>query len=172
MKAPAKFAAVGLVGLMAFGAAPAAAAVKAEIDPIKAEIVPLKDNIEPMDDTREDAGEKVVTLSSDVLFDLGKWDLSDGAKKKIAELVKKVPQNATVRVEGHTDNLPYKEGNDVLSKRRAEAVSKAIKEARSDIKTEVKGFGDSKPVEPNEKGGKDNPEGREKNRRVEIRYDG
>ena len=51
-------------------------------------------------------------------------------------------------------------------------MSKAIKEARSDIKTEVKGFGDSKPIEPNKKGGKDNPEGREKNRRVEIRYDG
>lgn len=90
-----------------FSAVPAAAAVKAEIDPIKAEIIPLEDNIEPMDDTRESSGEKIVTLSSDVLFDLGKWELSDGAKKKIAEVIKKVPQNATVRVEGHTDNLPY-----------------------------------------------------------------
>ncbi len=29
----------------------------------------------------------------------------------------------------------------------------------------------TEPVEPNTKGGKDNPDGREKNRRVEIRYE-
>ena len=48
----------------------------------------------------------------------------------------------------------------------------AISAVRGDLKLEVAGHGDTKPVETNKNGDKDNPEGRAKNRRVEIRYDG
>jgi len=36
----------------------------------------------------------------------------------------------------------------------------------------VQGFGASRPVAANETGGKDSPEGRAQNRRVELRYQG
>ena len=41
----------------------------------------------------------------------------------------------------------------------------------SDLEVTAKGFGESEPVESDEKNGKDDPEGRAKNRRVEIRYE-
>lgn len=172
MRTGTKLTALGLAAVFAFSAEPALA-IGDGITPLKANITPLKADITPMEsEEKATGGEKIVTLSSDVLFDLGKWDISDAAQKKIGDVVKKVPKGATVKVGGHTDNLPYKEGNDVLSKRRADAVADAIKKNRSDLKTDVKGYGESKPVEPNEKAGKDNPEGRAKNRRVEIRYNG
>jgi outer membrane protein OmpA-like peptidoglycan-associated protein len=34
---------------------------------------------------------------------------------------------------------------------------------------EAKGYGETKPVEPNKINGKDNPEGRKKNRRTEFK---
>lgn len=42
----------------------------------------------------------------------------------------------------------------------------------SDLDVTAKGYGESEPVAANEKGGEDDPEGRAKNRRVEIRYQG
>lgn len=51
----------------------------------------------------------------------------------------------------------------------AQAVADIIKAARPDLVLDVKGFGETKPVAPNEVGGKDNPENRAKNRRVELR---
>ena len=145
-----------------------------KVSPYELRVSPyeIEQSISPLERVEEQGGEKVVALNSDILFDSGSSELSDAAKKRIASLVKDVPKNASVRVEGHTDNVPYKRGNDVLSEERAQAVADAIAGARSDLKLAVKGFGESKPVEPNEKGGKDNPDGRAKNRRVEIRYDG
>lgn len=53
----------------------------------------------------------------------------------------------------------------------AEAVADAITGERDDLSLEVTGKGESDPVEPNEKGGEDNPEGRgeESPRRVAVR---
>ncbi len=132
----------------------------------------LETNIEEFQAETKEGSTTVVTLNSDILFDYGSNELSDDAKKRIADLVKDVPQGETVKVDGHTDNVPYERGNDVLSKERAQAVADAISESRSDLNLEVTGHGDTKPIEANENGGEDNPEGRAKNRRVEIRYDG
>lgn len=41
----------------------------------------------------------------------------------------------------------------------------------SDLDVAAKGHGESEPVAANEEGGEDCPEGRAKNRRVEIRYE-
>lgn len=38
------------------------------------------------------------------------------------------------------------------------------------VRIEAKGYGSTKPVAPNREGGKDNPEGRAKNRRVDITF--
>ena len=140
--------------------------------PLEQNIYELETNIEDLNTDTQEGNTKVVTLNSDILFDYGSNELSEPAKKRIGELVKDVPQGATVKIDGHTDNIPYHRGNDVLSKERAQAVADAITAARGDLNLEVAGHGDTKPVEPNESGGEDNPEGRAKNRRVEIRYDG
>ena len=61
--------------------------------------------------------------------------------------------------------------NQKLSERRANAVKDWMvsKEGLKNVKFETRGFGSKKPVAPNTKpDGGDNPEGRHKNRRVEI----
>jgi outer membrane protein OmpA-like peptidoglycan-associated protein len=51
-------------------------------------------------------------------------------------------------------------------------VASVVAKTRPDVKLSVQGFGESRPVAANDTGGKDNPEGRAQNRRVELRYQG
>lgn len=122
--------------------------------------------------TERDDGETVVTLTADILFAFGKADLPPAAKKKIGELARKAPRSARMTVDGHTDSVGTAGSNTKLSQRRADAVAKVIRATRPDLKLTVKGFGETRPLEPNRLGGEDNPEGRAKNRRVELRYHG
>ena len=73
-------------------------------------------------------------------------------------------------VEGHTDSRGSDEYNMNLSKNRAEAVSDALTFRKIDTeRINVAWFGESSPISPNDNAdGTDNPEGRAKNRRVEI----
>lgn len=127
-------------------------------------------NITEVAQKDRDGDEDVITLSSDILFAFGKATLSDRAKARIAELVKDVPKKARLQVYGHTDSVGSASSNQKLSEARAKAVADVVRKARSDLKLTVKGFGESRPVASNGSPGKDNPEGRAKNRRVELRY--
>jgi outer membrane protein OmpA-like peptidoglycan-associated protein len=90
-----------------------------------------------------------------------------------AEIVAMMNRYPTMVIEisGHTDNIGKDNYNLNLSERRANAVkdylaSKGITPARM----ETKGFGELNPVAPNKlPNGKDNPEGRAKNRRIEFK---
>ncbi|MFA6923316.1 MAG: OmpA family protein [Bacteroidales bacterium] len=79
-----------------------------------------------------------------------------------------------VEISSHTDSKGSYKYNMTLSQRRAESVvnyltSKGISKDR----LIAKGYGESKPIAPNETpDGKDYPEGREKNRRTEFRVIG
>lgn len=115
-------------------------------------------------------GATIVILDTDVLFDFGGAQLSGPAKEAVGDAIADVPKGAMVHVEGYTDSVGSAADNLTLSKKRARAVADVIEEDRTDLDLTVKGRGDKDPVAPNESGGKDNPEGREKNRRVEIRY--
>lgn len=114
----------------------------------------------------------VVALSSDVLFAFGRAEVSDAAGARIKELVAEIPKGATVTIGGHTDNIGSDGANQKLSEERAEAVAEIVKKERSDLKLEVTGYGEKEPVASNGTPDKDDPVGRSKNRRVEIRYDG
>ena len=140
-----------------------------DLDP---SIVALESSIEPLETTSTEGAEKVVTLNSDILFAFDKAVITPAAVAKIGELVKPLPKGAKVSVGGHTDSLGTAARNATLSQQRAQAVADVVKKARPDLVLTVKGFGSSQPVEPNEEGGKDNPDGRAKNRRVELRYTG
>jgi len=116
--------------------------------------------------------EIVINLAADTLFDIGKADVKISVYQdlqKIADMIKS-HKNATVIVEGHTDNMPIKRSiypdNLALSQARAEAVVKFFIDLFGmppNIFTAV-GKGDTMPVASN-----DTDEGRQKNRRVTIR---
>ena len=71
----------------------------------------------------------------------------------------------------HEDDVGEDAYNEELSTKRARAVEQAVASARPDLDTTARGRGSADPVAPNRKGGEDNPEGRAKNRRVEITHD-
>jgi len=112
-------------------------------------------------------------LTIHVNFDFDKSDLTkaDVAElKKAIDFVRKYPA-AKVELEGHTDSKGTEQYNQKLSEKRVEAVKQyLIKEGAADkARISAKGYGESKPIAPNTtKEGKDNPEGRAENRRVEI----
>lgn len=139
-----------------------------ELEP---EIYDLDKSIEDVETTKASGGNTVVTLDTDILFDFDSSELSDTAKNKIKELVTDLPTDSEITVGGHTDSKGEDDYNKKLSEDRAKAVAEVLTSENSDLDVTAKGFGESEPVESNEKNGKDDPEGRAKNRRVEIRYE-
>ena len=113
-------------------------------------------------------------LMSDVLFDFDKAELrpeADGVLRQLLAEVAARMKAPRYRVEGHTDGKGSDAYNLDLSRRRAESVKLWLTRnggvAAASVGTE--GFGRSRPVAPNTKpDGSDDPEGRQKNRRVEI----
>ena len=82
----------------------------------------------------------------------------------LADLLKK-KENYGLRIEGHTDNVGKDESNLILSQKRATAVKNyLIKRGVNGDKLDAFGYGASKPIADN-----DTPEGRQKNRRVEMK---
>jgi len=114
-----------------------------------------------------------IELSADVLFDFDKHDLRPEAipsLKKVAEVLRS-HAGSPVMIEGHTDGKASDAYNQPLSEKRAQAVRDWLvkKGGASAAGISTKGWGKSKPVAPNiNPDGSDNPEGRKKNRRVEI----
>ena len=105
--------------------------------------------------------------------DFDKWNIRKKAEEvlnRVAEVIN-ISKSPKVMISGHTDSKGSDVYNQKLSEKRAESVKKwLIKNAKVDPKIiEVSGYGESRPVAPNTNpDGSDNPEGRQKNRRVEI----
>ncbi len=112
-----------------------------------------------------------IELSSDVLFDFDKADLLPKAipeLEKVTTVLKSYPK-ASCTIEGHTDNIGLKEYNQKLSERRADSVKNWLLAHGVSNPMAIRGWGATKPVAPNTSpDGRDNPEGRQNNRRVEI----
>ena len=140
------------------------------ISPLTANINDLTASVTDVADKTRVGSDELVTLKSDVLFAFGKATLSERAQAKIRTLVNDVPKKAQLSVTGHTDSIGSTSSNQTLSAARAKAVADVIGAARPDLKLTVAGYGEARPTAPNASGGKDNPEGRAKNRRVELRY--
>jgi outer membrane protein OmpA-like peptidoglycan-associated protein len=123
---------------------------------------------------KETATEIRIDLAADVLFDFDKSTIKPEAAialHSVAEIIKDKGNGRTVRIEGHTDGKGSASYNQSLSQRRAKSVQQwlAQKEGLSQGMMTTQGFGASEPVAPNTKpDGSDDPEGRQKNRRVEI----
>jgi len=108
-----------------------------------------------------------LVLSSETSFEFNSAQLKPVAYPELDKLLaemKKYPMSRW-KIEGHTDNVGSEDGNVKMSKMRAESVlnyfvSRGIPQGRF----EVVGLGSRQPVADN-----NTPEGRSKNRRVEIK---
>lgn len=109
-----------------------------------------------------------IVLDSAVLFDFGSHALRPDARATLDAVAQVLADVPAARVEGHTDSVSSDELNQALSERRADAVAAALDERGVSAALETEGFGESRPVAPNEVDGVDNPAGRQLNRRVEI----
>jgi outer membrane protein OmpA-like peptidoglycan-associated protein len=124
-------------------------------------------------DVKESATEVRIDLAADVLFDFDKADILPKAQttlKQAADIVREKAKG-TVRLEGHTDAMGSDAHNQKLSEQRAQSVKSWFMENEGlrNVSFATKGYGASRPVAPNKKpDGSDDPEGRQKNRRVEI----
>ena len=113
----------------------------------------------------------VITLEDGILFDFGKSDIRPDAAQTLSTLATvlnnaKVP---TAHIYGHTDSVSDEAFNQKLSEDRANAVSAELKKDGVSATLDATGYGETKPVAPNENpDGSDNPAGRALNRRVEI----
>jgi chemotaxis protein MotB len=114
-----------------------------------------------------------VDLAEQIFFDSGRAALKKEGKevlKKVAEALKGY-ENKVIRVVGHTDNVPLAKSlqgtfptNWELSVARATTVVRFLQDAGIPPERLIpSGRGEYEPVAPN-----DTPEGRQKNRRIEI----
>lgn len=107
-----------------------------------------------------------ITFDSGILYDIDKSDLRPVSKTNLADLAKilnKYP-DTNILIEGHTDDTGTDDHNMNLSKDRAQSVSfyLATLEVKS-ARFSIAGYGETQPIVTN-----DTPEGRQKNRRVDI----
>jgi OOP family OmpA-OmpF porin len=112
-----------------------------------------------------------ITLSADALFDFDKSVIKPEGKAHLDTLVgqlKTVDLEKLIAV-GHTDSKGSDAYNDKLALRRVHAVEAyLVSKGIQDNRIAASGMGEKQPIAPNMVNGKDNPEGRAKNRRVEI----
>jgi chemotaxis protein MotB len=118
-------------------------------------------------------GKLTVNMVDAILFDSGKAEVKPEGQailQKIVSIVKDVKDRA-IRVEGHTDNVPIigmlakkYPTNWELSAARAINVARTLQEQGIDpAQLSTAAYGEYKPV-----AGNDTPEGKAKNRRIEI----
>jgi len=125
----------------------------------------LLDQFNRILETRDTPRGLVVNMG-DVLFDFGKYELRPEAREKLAKLsgIILAHPGLDLAVEGHTDNVGSDEVNQKLSDKRAETVrAYLLQQGLADGNVTSRGFGKTTPVADNS-----TPEGRQKNRRVEI----
>jgi outer membrane protein OmpA-like peptidoglycan-associated protein len=123
---------------------------------------------------REEGRGLRITLDADVLFDFDRAELRRDAGPRLQRLMEEVsariPRPA-FRVEGHTDWVGSDAYNLRLSARRAESVRNWLVQSGGVPRPAIStvGYGESRPVAPNSTpDGRDDPEGRQRNRRVEL----
>jgi outer membrane protein OmpA-like peptidoglycan-associated protein len=144
------------------------AAAKAEAE--KAQLrAQLLSQLNTILQTRDSARGLIVNMS-DVLFDTGSYTLKPGAREKLAKIsgILLAHPGLNLQIEGHTDSVGSDEFNQLLSEQRAGSVRDFLAEQGVPVSTiTARGFGKTQPVASN-----DTPEGRQRNRRVELVLNG
>lgn len=125
----------------------------------------LQDALARIADVRESARGLIVDIPN-VLFEFNSASLKPQGREVLAKIagVLLIARDASLSVEGHTDNVGSEEYNLELSEDRAENVRNyLVEQGVLPENITVKAFGEDKPIASNE-----TAEGRQRNRRVEI----
>ncbi|MGX5688810.1 OmpA family protein [Arcticibacter tournemirensis] len=107
-----------------------------------------------------------VTFDSEILFPTNSSYLTEKAKADIKNLAEVIKQQGDVKIviEGHSDKTGTPEYNKWLSEKRAVSVKATlVSHGLTESSISTTGYGDTKPIADNR-----TPEGRAKNRRVEL----
>ncbi|MCH8318237.1 MAG: OmpA family protein, partial [Bacteroidetes bacterium] len=115
-------------------------------------------------------GKKIILHN--IFFDYNKATIRAQSEAELNRLLRLLTENPALKVQlsGHTDNIGSHEYNMELSQARADSVVEhLIKEGIEKERLEAVGYGETKPLAPNENpDGSDNLEGRQLNRRTEF----
>jgi len=172
--------AIGLAAAGLLAAATAAAQTETgKVLGIEGKVIGLTERVEPIGGKttalaiKETAEEVRIDLAADVLFDFDKSTIKKEAEPSLRNLatVLKANAGAAVTIEGHTDAKGADAYNQTLSEQRAASVKQwLVTNAQiSGANITTRGLGKTKPIAHNTKpDGSDDPEGRAKNRRVQI----
>jgi outer membrane protein OmpA-like peptidoglycan-associated protein len=121
------------------------------------------------------ACERRLSVVGDALFDFDKAALRIDAEETLVAALPEIKKlgSKPALVEGHTDAVGSDSYNQKLSEARAKTVRDWLSQrGASPPATAIKGYGKAKPIAANAtEDGKDYPEGRQKNRRVEVVFD-
>jgi len=121
---------------------------------------------------KESATELKINVIGDVLFDFDRADMRQTAEPVLAQVLHIVREHsqASVLIEGFTDSRGLASYNLKLSERRAQSVRTwLITKGIAEQKVWARGCGSENSVAANTRAdGSDDPEGRQRNRRVEI----
>lgn len=115
---------------------------------------------------KEESRGVVITISGEVLFATGKYELLPIAQTKLDDVAKALKDQGykAILVEGHTDSRGSAKKNEELSFQRADSVrSYLVSRGIDSGKIKAVGVGPSRPVASN-----NTAEGRANNRRVEL----
>ncbi len=138
---------------------------------VKAQTESLAELVPQISVTQDAEKDIVISLASEILFDVGRAEIKPGADAtlmKAVDLIRRYKDRA-VRIEGHADNTPIHNDEFANNKELSEARAKAVKSFFADkggidpSRMTAKGYGAAKPKASN-----DTAEGRKANRRVEI----
>lgn len=92
--------------------------------------------------------------------------------KRVVDIIDRLPKNVMVNIIGYTDNAPlpkdskFKNNLELSAFRAMETARLLMKEGVEPKRIEVSGEGEAKPIASN-----NTPSGREKNNRIEIRFE-
>lgn len=116
-------------------------------------------------------GDKIILER--IYFDFDKYDIRDESVVELSKLYTFLNQNPDVIVEisGHTDSKGSDDYNLDLSRNRAKSVVSWLKKRGiKSRRVQAKGYGEARPIADNiNADGTDNPDGRQMNRRIELR---
>ena len=118
-----------------------------------------------------------VTIQVNIYYDFDKYNLTESAKQTIDSMMLPlfdIFPNGVVEIGSHTDSIGTELYNMDLSQNRSESVvNYLISKGIASDRLVAKGYGMSMPLAPNKNSdGSDNPEGRQLNRRTEMKIVG
>ncbi|HWA33566.1 MAG TPA: OmpA family protein, partial [Cyclobacteriaceae bacterium] len=129
----------------------------------------VKENLVPvaLDVALDPVATGASVVLNNIFFDLNRFELKEKSMTDLDKVVRFLNENKNVRIEigGHTDDAGTPEYNLQLSQKRVQSVaSYLVDHGIPATRLLQKGYGESKPLKPN-----DSEENRQINRRIEFR---